>query len=594
MRIDYISTLPGMGKTKWAVQHLAHHIERGDGYYIYVAPSNELLLEVRNYLLLKLKTSAERAKIELLSSKTLDSKVVETIYARLEGRTSKFGYEKPAPPGTVFLITHEAFLLLPRIPGSNTIRLCFDEARKCVSQDSQVRLNLKTKQAVLSQFYAVEDGHFLLLQPKVSSTDFARLLKTLSLTAKQKHALKRLFQSVNNPRLSVYLSAKGTNNYLYEVVLPSRVFEGFKSVVLMSAFFEDSQMYYLLKRQGTDLNNITDVSVGSFSARFEALRSRYRNADLVSLFGQEHTPLSKTKLKSILVSVEHEEKILRALRLLDVRSLDALSDLKRVLTSDSVKTDLADKFSRAWAKTPDDIHLDPLAWMLEASKTLVAQWAKHHQVLDKPLFIMNAKARDKWSRTLKDVSVESTNLHGLNKYSGSNVVVFLAAVNPSPLLIQFFKHFLPGYKQEKDYIAEVCVQSICRTSLRSVDAQARILIIVPDNKIASLLNDKLLGALRLTSAYAPPKPMTFVVLQSSYPVRTVKTRLDPKARFAAWAQNPVNIVCHKLRIRASYYKKKNQLDKVQQLISEVQSIKASGQIPSHLLSLAKTKSRTVT
>lgn len=86
----------------------------------------------------------------------------------------------------------------------------------------------------------------------------------------------------------------------------------------------------------------------------------------------------------------------------------------------------------------------------------------------------------------------SNRLHGINLYSDLNAFVHLAALNPTPQMIEFYKLLLgPSYDIEQDHSIENLVQMLYRTSLRKVDCTDKVLMIVPYQTQVDLLKEKI-------------------------------------------------------------------------------------------------------
>lgn len=87
---------------------------------------------------------------------------------------------------------------------------------------------------------------------------------------------------------------------------------------------------------------------------------------------------------------------------------------------------------------------------------------------------------------------QSNKLHGINLYSEVKTFVHLAALNPAPQLISFYKMLLgPGYDIDQDHSIENLVQMLYRTSLRVVGNKEPVLMIVPYKAQAELLQTKI-------------------------------------------------------------------------------------------------------
>ena len=86
----------------------------------------------------------------------------------------------------------------------------------------------------------------------------------------------------------------------------------------------------------------------------------------------------------------------------------------------------------------------------------------------------------------------STKLHGLNKYSGVHAFAHLAALNPTPVMIALYKSLLgEDYDIDLDHSVENLVQMLYRTSLRRTDVKDKVLMIVPFDAQAKMLQRKI-------------------------------------------------------------------------------------------------------
>lgn len=108
----------------------------------------------------------------------------------------------------------------------------------------------------------------------------------------------------------------------------------------------------------------------------------------------------------------------------------------------------------------------------------------------------------KWSKFLSSILhvgspdrqfiVPSSNkLHGVNHYSSLKSFVHLAALNPAPHLITFYRQVLgKDYDIDQDHSIENLVQTLYRTNLRDPDSKSKVLLIVPYKDQAELLRAK--------------------------------------------------------------------------------------------------------
>lgn len=85
----------------------------------------------------------------------------------------------------------------------------------------------------------------------------------------------------------------------------------------------------------------------------------------------------------------------------------------------------------------------------------------------------------------------SNRLHGINLYKSVRSFVHLAALNPTPQLISFYRAVLGGeYDVDQDHSIENLVQMLYRTNLRDPKASDPVVMIVPYATQAHLLRSK--------------------------------------------------------------------------------------------------------
>lgn len=116
-----------------------------------------------------------------------------------------------------------------------------------------------------------------------------------------------------------------------------------------------------------------------------------------------------------------------------------------------------------------------------ALRSTSPEWAK---TLNRELFVR--------SPDRKFLIPPSNRLHGINLYSEVSAFVHLAALNPAPQLISFYRVLLGDeYDIDQDHSIENLVQMLYRTSLRNADAKSKVLMIVPYKAQAELLQAKI-------------------------------------------------------------------------------------------------------
>src|SRR6185437_2216946 len=154
-------------------------------------------------------------------------------------------------PGTVVLTTQETFLKLQLTPTFKKVHLYFDEARKIISEGKTIKLSSSKAQKLFRGMFDLsprkEGSSFreVVCKPDAGSklrrnTDFSPSRELV----RQYNEIERLFMCASDPRYEVFLrfpedadeqeedgsSFLMKHHSFYEIVLPSKIFEGFASV----------------------------------------------------------------------------------------------------------------------------------------------------------------------------------------------------------------------------------------------------------------------------------------------------------------------------------------------------------------------------
>lgn len=97
----------------------------------------------------------------------------------------------------------------------------------------------------------------------------------------------------------------------------------------------------------------------------------------------------------------------------------------------------------------------------------------------------------------------STKMHGINKYQGIHAFAHLAALNPAPPMIALYQTLLGNeYDIDQDHAVENLVQMLYRTSLRDPKSKTPVLMIVPYEAYAKMLQSKI-GCSKFTIVHKP-------------------------------------------------------------------------------------------
>lgn len=508
-QVGYISAIPSLGKTHWARKQMVTNLLNGQSS-LYVAPTIRLLDEVYARLRKSL-TPKQFKRVFNINHETCSGGVANVIRKRLS---------KPDPQGRIVLITHDSFLDLQYHSAFAELDVFFDEARKVVVRGAQVKLTATVSQALFSRLFQfeprAEGASFRKVTCRPNAEKILRKHPGFSGDAtlvEQFAHIRQLLRKAADPRMEVFLRFPKEGDELvnsgdvflmkdhnfYEVILPSRIFEGFRKVTVLAAHFEDSQMYHLLKE--SNHTQLIPIEWGQTveGSRYANLVARYQSVTVVPLTMQ-YQALSMHKLtQSVMAPLREREKILSSLKTKSVSWIrTALRKQKQSTAYTLEKNQLKDM---KYLKSLGYIEFDPLAWHIRAFKQVLDAWSMTSTVQGLPLVMMNNRFTDKKSSSyLKLLRDEQQKPwaellpfmnHGLNEFDTQNVLGFLAAINPDSAMVEFYRERLPDYSFEHDHVADICVQSACRLSVRDPDSEDEVLVVVPDFRIAELLNSKL-------------------------------------------------------------------------------------------------------
>jgi Flavivirus DEAD domain len=553
--IQYVSTSPGVGKTYSAIETIARNIEGRSQISMYVAPTKLLLSEIAEALRARLDERFHRKILMFVSDGSTSGTIQNSVNAFLTGDKDLEGKRaRIRPEGCVLLLTHQGFMTMSEVSRCGEIQLFFDEARKCVAERQRIVLDsVDQSEAIASVCSKIEFLADASQFKRISAEPdaYKRLVrqnekKNLRLDKSQLDKLKPYLRAASNPRLEVFFRyhRKGNKPSLnfFEVILPSRIFEGFQSVMLMSAFFEDSQMFNLLKsNKRVRLKNVTE-EIENYETRQLEILSRYTRVDIVPLTSMTDSLRISDLNEGLLISRLRKDLVER-LTDLGYTTRRSLNKMKKyVAEPHRYELDARERRAlRLIQKNPDVFIMNPMDWYLSKSRGVIRAWKKNYHVHGKPLLILNkkqARAQSERQSSVDRWEILSTSVQGLNAYNDRNVVAFIAAINPSPALIEFYRHVMPDYDFQRDHVADVCIQCVCRTSVRDVDSKSRVLAIVPDMKTLGLLQERMMRRPNVYTKLQPPGEMGYL---KSSKYRTVHGTSENITEYhKKWRKDPLN------------------------------------------------------
>jgi hypothetical protein len=575
-KIHYLSVEPGVGKTKWAVLEMARRIEeQEDGLTYYVAPTVSLIDETYHHLVKKVLVENPEKWIRRASSKGSLSHI--TVARQIDLFINGGVYEgvtyNKSKPGTVILMTHEAFINLPANFKKDNVSVIFDEARKFMAKMRPVHLTNPKENRHFSKILKANSKPLLNAEGKptafrrffldMSPSKFLALLSS-SNGKEQFTNIKTLLEAARNPDVDVYVlnaTAKQPNAF-YKVIIPSRVFQGFKEVILMAAYLEDSQMWHFLKgARGFTLINLLHQGpyqaqiIDLLETRIEQIDRRFAAVTILPLTLQNRL-LSMTRLGTGIMVPEAKMLSLKvkleSLKVTKTKRLISLLDPSHgtvVTPPEQEALDLLHKYK---------VTTGPFAWYCNMAALVIAQLKKQGKLVGKPLAACNNDFKDILDNDYPVFHRISTNSHGQNKYMRSNTLFFTAAINPSNSDAALYKALLPDYNYANDYVADACVQCVTRLSVRDVNCKDKVYVILPDMALSKLLLAKLKDRPSLNPYVATRLGMTSFSRLSTTVER--KARLTPtelvtnkKDSYTKWKKSNQELA--RLNPRKTYYTK---------------------------------------
>lgn len=602
--VKYTSVLPGVGKTHWAIGQIVEHVQQKTGVLLYVAPTTRLMSEVYDSVVPKLGPKC-RKKVHLITSDQHRNSVVSQLKLVLNGGIDQYGATvKPDNKGSVCIISHECFMRipfgydsndLPVFPNRDKIKVIFDEARKCVMSDFSVELPINTLRKLAKiipnigrEMSRASDPSYGLDIPEgaedneryihleVERFDNAEFDSIFAgnryLRTKVRERLRRVLSTAYGKSVRVYASMNRREDTmhmaLHLVLVPANLFFGWKSVILLSAFFEHSQMYHLLDTMSRRNRQYSRRRIQAPSVELERvdnlvnpereakMREHYKKASVTYIFND--TQLTSNKLRNgVPVAttgfdeqqfVEDFHKLLRTRKhnlTTKARELTLRGAIQMMQDAETgrIKPTKYDKrlFRLLRTLPAADLATSPVAFMASAARFLSERWQEKHEYPVRPLPIcMNVDpsyTRDVEAE-IGDPNEVSGNwvkvpfaAHGLNTFKTYNTIAFLACVNARPAVVSYMAHVAPTYRPKLDHTLDQAIQVLTRSCVRDLNSKEAPLLIVTDKELAQSI------ALHLGVKLVHPESLGFTQTWKSLTVPRLSDERSAKQKREYWKKN---------------------------------------------------------
>lgn len=571
--IGYVNAIPGAGKThefiKLAVEHV---LKRHRSVLVYAGISKALIMQVYNDLytaLLAAGVDDSDKYIARILADEAEGRVADRFRVALNG-SRKFS-KRSVPDGTILLVTHECIARSPHdMHGKDRVVLVYDEARACLEETVPLRLPAEVYAYLIdTEVPCKTDAGNIILSSRISESrpikyegdaateklvvwDWmhpapfpgfheidALLPQGLSSKVRKNMADRILafLENVYSSSIDVYVSVKeemkdGTDKAEYvvnSVASPIRMFTGYAKVLILSAFFETSQMYHFLKesplrdsQEKLILTNFTNSYINP--KRVEKLLMRLANTIVVPLLDLKGRSLTKTEMRNAIVlddafSDEQAQKLAQkwkdhfgSRRPASYRSV--LEEIERKRGGANIVTlnDRTPETSILEEALGDAIsHSSVIFNLVERAVRIQQAWFRKRKIPQEELPVgVNARLdpySDKdisvWKReqlslinlrnkqwevddqTGKIIVPLSMNCHGINLYENHRSAAFLATMLYSIEQRKFLQRVIPRYNPELDRTLDYALQVLFRCNVRRPHKDnPQCLLIVTDMELA--------------------------------------------------------------------------------------------------------------
>jgi len=560
-RIDYVNALPGAGKTHQFLKAAVNHVKnkQSNSVLVYAAPTKILLDQVSTDLTMKANISKD--KIKQITAEEGTGRVQDRFHDALLG-------DLAVADGTILLVTHECIAKVPMLmEGKRRVTLVYDEARACLQDNYSLNLPENVYDFFLNPKLAHEtrDGRKFrgaLIQPVVSmevgegsrlevwkwqnpgiefpSQQFIEsLLPDSTQKRTQAQRIHEFLENVHSSSIDVYVSVtKKTNKPYYEVnnvFSPTRMFYSYGKVLILSAFFDSSQMYHFLTNPCVDpefpvnlnrLNNYIDPK------RMKNIINRLKNVQLTYVFDFGDRELTKTQMvEGLVVKGQLNTKVANDLasdwkasfgknRVHTYRSVQGVQENSATAMVEQFNNvDLSKQF-----KLMDKYHFEDIIsnssvvrYMVQRSLDLQKAWFKKNNLAAEALPIgVNASFRSQSNPKVTHPLWIKENIngfnkmkkmyepdakgniirklpmvsHGLNRWKLCHSAAFLATMKYSPNETRFLKSSVPSYDPSIDRTVDYAIQVLFRSNVRMADSKDPCLLIVTDKAIANAIHKR--------------------------------------------------------------------------------------------------------
>jgi hypothetical protein len=362
------------------------------------------------------------------------------------------------------------------------------------------------------------------------------------LNENQVKAFFDILDKIQNEQFDVYVDIKSIKKKKHKknkqvkinvISSPSRMFDGFGKVLILSAFFSYSQMYYILSNDSKI--ELIDVTNKIIDRRRKLAMCKRMHRCFISYIFEEGSLSKRHLLRSIVLKgnkpTSEQEKVSfpisedinkqwRKAYFKDNMNLNSYGSKQPLHYRDFLNLEIQDidELYRGSA-THQNMVLDALNYykgsvlrfMVYRAKEIQKGFIKRLQEKfgifykeDLPITI-NKTLNDpanlrknisnlwKYERFDKISGIQKlpTDNRGLNVWKEFHTIAFLATMKHDEGEVEFLRKVIPLYRPEVDRTLDFCIQSIFRCNMRNPLSQDPCLVILSDRTLAEELKERI-------------------------------------------------------------------------------------------------------
>lgn len=511
---NYLSVLPGAGKTKWSIDKIIGNALERKAITIYMAPTLVLLDQVHS----KLEDAGVRSFKYSSKDGNSSVKVSSVFYSDL----------LDAEIGDVFLITHQLYFSLDReIPKQvkRKLFLLVDEASELTIEKTDITLDYDTalffKKYAKAELFLLDKNLDFQVGDEFKDSDFHRYKRFHMRRSNVKKyrrksngegynkKLFKLFSKMSDARFSVYAVERERKFSFFNYYSPEYAFDGMATVYFISAFFELSEVYHILKRN-YDLVDKSEEIVEINRERINRIKENFKQVTLYPIV-EDKALLASSRLKGQLVIWRDKKIKTKALDKLEKSLNDAANVYANVIGTEDkrkVLNHIVRDFTKKSDLYPEEItelkkkaeRLGKKPWGRVCNTLINKLFIEATNIIkkvsgEKSLYTVNRFSEDYVETYLRDNELTdnyqklAVKSHGLNSYTHYNNLIFLVAMNPDSNLRMFFKEFMPDFDSRKQWVAANILQSLARLEVRKNFASRPCNVVLYSTGTVELVNN---------------------------------------------------------------------------------------------------------